>query len=315
MRTRLALCLAAFVLCLSVPALADEADNFTCRARLTSDSGPMLDGWINGQIQEALVRANQRKPNCADCPIRELQKAIGTSRPERLTFVPHARFEQWVRAQPGINRCHLRFGETIYGSRAYNLPWLLPFNRRIIFVADSIRLYDHVIGIDKLSHFIREGLEHWQNIRHGRNLEDLIQKEFGSPGWQLGWNEHGLKGMSLTGVVSYADIAAGYSGFRFWTDLLSIDGPGSFVAYDAASGRFVQNRPVTLGAYVNDAWDEAVNYSVFDPALDREVAGALERRSMTRDVANCRALASLPDAQLYVNPRCLDADVGRTAGR
>lgn len=313
MRTRLGVCVAGFVLCLSVPALADETDNFTCRSRLTSDSGPVLDGWINGHIQDALVRANQREANCRDCLIRELQRAIGASAPERLTFIPHARFEQWVRGQPDVNRCHLRFGDTIYGSRAYNLPWLLPFNRRIIFVADSIRLYGHVVGIDKLSHFIREGLGHWGKVRNGRNLEDLIEEEFGSPGWQLGWNEHGLKGMSLTGVLSYADIASGYSGFRFWTDLLKIDAPESFVAYDAALGRFVQTRPVTLATYVNDSWDESVNYSVFDSALDRAVAAALARRSMVRDAAHCRSLASLPDAQLYVNPVCLDDDPERTA--
>jgi hypothetical protein len=315
MRTRLGVCVAGFVLCLSVPALADETDNFTCRSRLTSDSGPVLDGWINGHIQDALVRANQREANRRDCLIRELQKAIGASAPEHLTFIPHARFEQWIRGQPDVNRCHLRFGDTIYGSRAYNLPWLLPFNRRIIFVADSIRLHGHVVGIDKLSHFIREGLGHWRKVRNGRNLEDLIEEEFGSPGWQLGWNENGLKGMSLTGVLSYADIASGYSGFRFWTDLLKIDAPDSFVAYDAALGRFVQTRPVTLATYVNDSWDESVNYSVFDSALDRAVAAALERRSIVRDAANCRSLASLPDAQLYVNPVCLDDDAERRAGR
>ena len=318
MRTRLPLCIVVFVFSVSPSSFADETDNFTCRTRLTRDSGPVLDGWVNGRIQDALVRVNQREPQgtkCADCVVRELQKTIGASRPERLTFVPHARFEQWIRGQPDINRCHLRFEETVYGRRAYNLPWLLPFNRRIIFVADSIRLYGHTIGIDKLSHFIREGLDHWRHVREGRNLEGLIQKELGSPGWQLGWNEHGLKGMSLTGVVAYADLAAGYSGFRFWTDLLNIDQPGSFVAYDPAGGRFVQTRLTTLATYVNETWDEAINYSDFDPALDREVATALERRSMTRDLARCRALASLPDAQLYVNPRCLDADGEQRAER
>jgi hypothetical protein len=87
------------------------------------------------------------------------------------------------------------------------------------------------------------------------------------------------------------------------------------VGYNTARGRFAQTRLATLAAYVNPTWDESVNYSDFDPALDRQVATALERRSMIRHLDNCRALALLPDAQLYVNPRCLAADVVERAGR
>ena len=66
-------------------------------------------------------------------------------------------------------------------------------------------------------------------------------------------------------------------------------------------------RPFTFAEYVNEAWDEGVNYSVLAPELDKEVAAALERRSLSRSIAACRSLASLPDARLYVNPACLGA--------
>jgi hypothetical protein len=84
------------------------------------------------------------------------------------------------------------------------------------------------------------------------------------------------------------------------------------VAYDAASGRFVQARAFTFAAYVSDAWDEAINYSGFHPALGREVETALRARGLTLPIRDCRALASLPDARLYVNPGCLAPQAGAT---
>ena len=97
--------------------------------------------------------------------------------------------------------------------------------------------------------------------------------------------------MSLTGVLSYADLAAGYFGYLFWKDLLSMESPESFVVYSASEAAFVQRRPFTLAAYVNDAWDESINCSTFHPALAREVAAALRDRSMTCPGNGSQALA------------------------
>jgi len=303
---------AACVLGVPAPALADEADNFTCRALLKRDSRAALDALMNARIQEAIDRSNHhRRGACgADCLFRELRKGIGGSVPEPVTLIPHARFERWIRDQTGVDRCHLKFSETIYGAHPYNLPWLLPLYGRIVFVADSILLSGHVVGIDKISHFIREGRDFWRDVtEYHRDIASVLREDLGPPRWQLGWNEFGLKGMSLTGVLSYADLAASYFGFRFWTDLFSLGRPESFVAVDPSIQRFTQIRPFTFADYVNEAWDEGVNYSVLAPELDKEVAAALERRSLSRSIAACRSLASLPDAHLYVNPACLGASL------
>jgi hypothetical protein len=135
------------------------------------------------------------------------------------------------------------------------------------------------------------------------------RRVLGSPARRFRWTEYGLKGWSLTGVLAYADLAAGYSGFQFWTDLLSMGSPASYVGRDASSGRFLQTRPFTFAAYVNNAWDEGINYSIFQPVLGREVAAALAHRELSLPVGDCRSLASLPDARLYVNPACLLPDL------
>ncbi len=307
-RAVLAACAAALMLTVPSAASADETDNFTCRARLSSDSLAILDSWVNARIQEALARANRRAAGQADeaALVRELRKAVGGSVPHPYTLVPHSRFERWIDGQSTIDRCHLSFAETIYGARPYNQPWLYPFLGRTVLVADSILLSGRVVGVDKINHFIREGLANWRAVdRRRESIAEVLARELdpASTGWH--WTDTGLKGMSLTGVLSYADVAAGYSGFRFWEDLLQLGRERSPVAYDAALGQFVQVREFTFAAYVTDAWDEAVNYSTYHPTIGREVAAALRARGMTMPVRDCRPLADLPDARLYVNPACL----------
>ncbi len=304
----LTVCAAALTLAAPSAVSADETDNFTCRARLSRDSLAILDSWVNARIQQALVRANRRGTEQADGAIlvRDLQKTVGGSVPDPFTLIPHSRFERWIDGQSQIDRCHLGFGETIYGARPYNQPWLYPFLGRTVFVADSLLVSGRVVGVDKINHFIREGLAYWRTVNgRGEGIADVLEREF-NPAWRgWHWTEYGLKGMSLTGVLSYADVAAGYSGFRFWENLLRPGREQSLVAYDTAIGQFVQVRDFTFATYVTDAWDEAINYSTFHPALGREVAVALRARGLTMPLRDCRPLSELPDARLYVNPGCL----------
>jgi len=291
------------VLCgIAAPAFADETDNFTCRLRQLADSARALDDIMNARILATVARAN-RTPCDADCLVRLLQSEIGGSYRDRLTLVAHARFERWVDGRSDIARCRTSFRDSIYGARPYNQPWLFPFTGRVILLADSIRLSGRVVGIDKLNHFIREGLAHWKDVhRKGRSLDAVMTKELGTPGRQLRWNEYGLKGWSLTGVLAYADLAASYAGFRFWSDLSDIGSGAGYVARDAGTGRFVVRRQFAFSSYVTDAWDEGINCSAFQPGLAAEVAAALAKRSMSCPVGHAASLSALPDARLYVNP-------------
>jgi hypothetical protein len=204
---------AALVLAVPASAPADETDNFSCRGRLSSDSLAVLDAWVNARIQDALERAGRRGAGRCDeaCLVRELQREIGGSAPHPFTLVPHARFERWIGRQPLVERCSLPFGETIYGARPYNQPWLFPFLGRIILVADSILLSGRVVGLDKINHFVREGLANWRaHGERGEEIASILARELDPARRGFRWTEYGLKGLSLTGVLSYADVAAGY---------------------------------------------------------------------------------------------------------
>ncbi len=290
------------------PAFAEEADDLTCRSRVSKDALAILDGWVNTKIRESIEDANRRGGARCDaaCLFAELRSNVGGSYPNPVTMIPHSRFGGWINDQKGIDRCHLKFSETIYGAKSYNLPWMLPFNGRIIFVVDSIRLAGRTVGLDKIDHFIREGLDHWRTIdEHGGDIAASMALEVGAPGKHFAWTESGVKGLSLTGVFAYADLAAGYYGYRFFDDLLSLGRPTSYVTYDAETRQYAQGRGFTFADFVNDAWDEGINYSRFDPSLGKEVAAAIAKRNLTLPVSDCRGLAKLPQAALYVNPACL----------
>ncbi len=309
MRASVLLCLVACLLGAPRQAFADETDNFTCRLRVLRDSLYALDAIMNARIQATLVQVNARRDRCdASCLVHQLEADIGGAYPHPLTGIPHSNFERWIGERRDVDRCRVGFSDSIYGARPYNQPWLFPFTGRIILLADSIRVAGHLIGIDKINHFIREGLTHWRAVqRPGGDIAAVMVKELGPPRRQLRWNEYGLKGWSLTGVLAYSDLAASYSGYRFWRDISSVGEAGSFIQVDAATGKFVQWRTVSFADYVNDAWDEGVNCSEFQPALAKQVASALAKRTMTCPVADASPMSGLPDGRLYINPKQLAA--------
>jgi hypothetical protein len=312
-RVAFSITLTAVVLGGPSPASADETDNFTCRRWLLSDATTTLDGLMNAAIQEALARANRAEgPPCdAVCLMHHLQDVVGANDRHPLTGIPHAQVARMAARHPNVDRCHLEFKGSIYGARPYHRAWLLPFTGRAIWLADSIRLSGRIVGIDKINHFIREGRAHWRAVeRSGDGIAAVMARERGTPArrWQM--SEQGLKGLSLTGVFAWGDLAASYSGFHFWGDLLSMERPDAFITRDHATARFVQRRAFTFVDYVNNAWDEGINCSTFRPSQKREVAAALGRLGMRCPVTECRSLADLPDAALYVNPVCLPAQPG-----
>ena len=299
--------LVAVGLVASAPVRADETDNFTCRSRVLIDALPVMDRLMNDRIQAALARANRpgRAPCDAACLVQHLQAVVGANDRHPLSGIPHAVVAREVERHPEVDRCHLAFRDSIYGARPYHRPWLLPFTGRVIWLADSIRLAGRVVGIDKINHFLREGFAHWHAEQSGDDVDTIMTRELGRPGRLWRMTEYGLKGRALTGVLAYADLAASYGGLGFWRDLLSVDHPGAYIAFDAQARRFTQQRPFTWATYVNDAWDEAINCSAVQPALWKDVRPALDRLALRCPVTDCQVLSSLPDAALYVSPACL----------
>ena len=247
---------------------------------------------MNAKIHEAVGRANARGACDASCLVRELQKSVGANVRNPLTGIGHARLAGMVENAPGIDRCHLKFKESIYGARPYNQPWLFVFNGRIMFLSDSIRLAGRVVGTDKINHFIREVLRTGAPfMRMASGIESVMAHELGAPGWQLRLNEERTQGHDAdrSAVVR----GSGRELFRIPILVGPPDARHAGLVHHTlmrppagllSGGRFPSSR------HVNDAWDETINRSAFHPVLAKQVATALRDRSM--DAPNARLPAS-----------------------
>lgn len=167
-------------------------------------------------------------------------------------------------------------------------------------MAGAFRRRDYVLGLDKVGHFLNEGLLFFQEVQRGVRVRDQL-KSF----QEL---ERGVQGFTVSGIFSYADIAADFAGLLFWHNLVSrkdLDGKviDGIISCSAVSGKFEVGL-VDLGAYFTIAWDEAVNRSVFQTqhatdAVSRRVA---ETGYSTDHREVCKKLSRLPCADLYLNP-------------
>jgi hypothetical protein len=162
-------------------------------------------------------------------------------------------------------------------------------------IGRSFRLAGHVVGTDKLGHFFMQGLGYYKRVEEeGAELEHVLQYEHG---------EDGVWGLKTSGVKSYADMAANYGGFRFWSELYQGARP---YARCEDGRRWVKARQFTWNDYVTDAWDEAINCSEFKAGLDERVRANLAKAGMSCPVKpiKCVELAGLDKAEFVVSPAC-----------
>lgn len=162
-------------------------------------------------------------------------------------------------------------------------------------IGRSLRLAGHIVGTDKLGHFFMQGLDYFKRVdSEGASLDIVLRHEHG---------EDGVWGLRMTGVKSYADMAANYQGYRFWSALYRGERP---YARCENGRRWVKAREFTWADYVTDAWDEAINCSEFNPRLGERVRASLARMGLNCpvDPARCAALAKQERSEYFLSPAC-----------
>lgn len=278
-------------LVLVMPALAHakECDNFTNRFRPVRDALEAVDLHTNQIIDEALKNANKGQKSCD-------RQRLYSKLESKLTATPIGQIESWAEGAKELDRLQddQNGPDSIYAKISFFHYPLMTFG-----IANSVRLNGHVIGIDKLGHFMSEG--------HGYYLR--ITAKNGSWEKAVRWGvytEEGYFGLGVSGVKSFGDLAANYSGAHFWLSILDGNDP----YFECQNGKFEKIRTFTWADYVNDSWDEGINCSQFSNHVTRVVGDALAAKNMTCPVRGteeiCAGLSQLPDARYYVSPVCLN---------
>ena len=219
---------------------------------------------------------------------------------------------------PARYRCEVSRKESVYNGSGFNVITLLDW-----FMRDSlqpmIRMCEVNFGIDKLGHFMGQGMEYYIGFRRYGNYRQVL-----SYGLE---KEENLLGKKTTGVKSYGDLSANLSGLFFWRNLYNKDNINDRAYVQCVNGQLKRSsRPFNWCDYVNQSWDEANNCSEFDESTSQAVnqnliklrESAKRKYECPMDDKNCAEaidyftkLIGKPSFRRYkeylISSRCLEA--------
>jgi len=224
----------------------------------------------------------------------------------------------WKNSQPYVGFKGVGLDDSIYrGNRdlsmklAYN-PIVIPMNG-VLF------------GLDKLDHMLSSGWLYYKVAS--------VKKKGLAKGFELGLKqENGWHGLKFTGIKSYGDLAANYSGYLFWKSLFEgFSQPfAATPAITCSNGLYVlSNRSLYLDKLITPAFDEALNCNDYAPdvaeAFKRNFAERAKGKACPIEADACKKLMNHPlyrnggeiNVIPYVlNPKCsLDKNLMEEGGR
>jgi hypothetical protein len=285
---------------------AHETDQYTMplHARM-ADMGDYFDSVHYAALQAAVAKLN-----------KETQAALADNDPERSraeltrirseTHIADAVFQafndafteiqdledslrgDWVqRSYPG-QIAIWRPEKWIYSGTHF---WLDPRQIVLQFDSSTVKAYGVYFGTDKLSHFHHMGRIYY-DVYLARRADGMTEQEaidyvVKAYSTDTSIGEAGLLGFMATGVYSNADLAADYSGFKFFRNLTEpvfIKGEWRAPMFVMKGDYWRLNRHVRpesgfFGAFISDHWNEALNPSWWEWDIHDDVVAAVEERA------------------------------------
>jgi hypothetical protein len=315
---------------MSFPLLAWETDNFTSRRKiLEAPKEESLTNLytMNDQMNKEIVKVLDNFGKDYDCT-EDVAKLKNNRVPLIYSWIDdalggtHAEIERFAEESSDIklydhNRKVISLSSNIYGKQ-YGLQ-------------GSFNLDGHVVGPDKVGHFVDQGYDLIRTfINNGSNKDSfkLAMQESNDL-------EEEYFGLIVSDVKSYGDMSANFSGLKFFYNLLSGDSPQ--LSCDKKSKKYKLNYDFNWSEYVNDSWDEGVNCSFFEsvenpyvrksaksngvstsdiekiypPANDDEVEFRKKLKSFKPPLScpdskgKCREIASMNCSNYFISPKCI----------
>lgn len=245
---------------------AAEVDQFSDQPpAVLADSEHILDAEVNRRMQQAVSIANRpvlRPPHLRGhprfvvpaCDEQRLFEALAWQLARPLI----GQLEEFAEESVLVSRRTVALPDSVYRDFFWaHSPSLVLSGR----MAAVIRVGNTELGTDKLGHFFTEGHSYFKLTDHLQNdIEAALL--FGE------WSESVYFGAQTTGVFSYADLTANFHGLRFWNRILArhpdpLEGglPAPYIACQQQRWQIVQ--PFRWAFYVDDAWNESINCSLF----------------------------------------------------
>lgn len=171
-----------------------------------------------------------------------------------------------------------------------------------------VNIDGHYIGIDKIDHLFGHGYIYYKKYMESKSVQSSLAEGLR--------REKGAWGLASTGVMSYGDMVANYSGLHLWANLIDGDSP----LIKCNNGKFERSkRSFDIRNFINSGMDESINCSSFSK---KDMAKEVDRRTGTEkfkdilgvkgqcpvDLWECHKLKEFYSAEEEVallHPRCL----------
>ena len=227
---------------------AAEVDHFSTLNAPLADSRQLINQLFNERMAQVLAEMDE------GCDERKLYHKL------RWRTFNNVHFSAWVK--------DVAFGDKVakiftpLEESVYRDFWQINIGDKItqFRLAAVLRIGDVRLGSDKLSHFFGSGYLYFKShyIKENPLAEVLGRGQR---------NEYGILGSWVSGVISYADMLANFSGMRFWNHLLQkhpdVLGQNLGPYLQCRGESWVQIKAVDLGEYMDHGFDESINCSRF----------------------------------------------------
>lgn len=295
-----------------------ETDNFTSRLKIQQasskekiDNRYKLNDETNRLLRKTIDEFNMDKGDC----VADMKRVDEKETPLLFDWIDdsiggtHAVIEEYAEEGNVTLYDHERSWVSM-SSNMYDKNYGLQ---------GSFNLNDHVVGPDKLGHFFDQGHDLIEKmIRFGMNKTGLKRAHAKSNSM-----EEGTFGLWASGVKSYGDMGANYSGLKFYYNLLWGDNPQ--VTCDQETKKYKLNFDFDWHNHVNHTWDEGVNCSFFTEVENPYKMG-FDEESMNTDrdkhfnnylkeldpplscpneVEKCREVVKENCSNYFVSPKCI----------
>ena len=236
-------------------AVASEIDSFTRRFEPLENSAPVINAKVNEFIAGAIERANSVGRGCdEDTLYDEIKKDL-----DILLF--RGPLILYLVDSPGVAKHTLAREESIYKYFRMDDGFLLVFplvDALGVGMGVTFNFNGVYVGSDKFEHIFGPGNTYFDSVY--RKKEDLATVLYNGM-----IEEYIFRGGCTTGVYSYADLFAGFTGMRFWNHILQqypdILGEDIGPYVQCQANRWVPVKDIDLGFYINPGFDEGYNCS------------------------------------------------------
>lgn len=290
----------ALVGALAGRASALETDQFTIPPAPLVDVGPTVQQKVRAMLQGVAARAN-----ASQLDHREAAKSatFGFSRKSHEEEADRAATADYVASAfdratgPGFVECDLEIwlrtsvfpggthlfdppiGDSIYGSDPLGKPITL------LTLSPTVNLFGIDLGTDKIGHFFGQGYEYYRAFRQaedaGEDPAACVRRAI-----EVGvFEEKNYYGLLTVGVYSNADLAANFSGFKFFLNLtrpVLIDGRRREPMLVQRQGLWELNPELPtefLRPFFSPHFDESLNPSFYNDQLRATVRARFPERA------------------------------------